>query len=1119
MSQSESSQADTLVSSQSSGGSTSSGSGGAPYAPLQQPLQIPYQAMYAPAYTAPMSLPQPSFDQFLAGLTQGLSQAVTTALAAKVATAAPTTSFPTQEWRKAVEALDDCISTSPASFAQLLKATLACVESPTSTSAAREYADIIHDIEATSASSSPFSVLDRRNKRTAEEPSERKSTRPTKKSRTSSEKRTPVEPCPGCPLCSVFTKNVSYCEADCPMRSTHTARSCFFLHPHLAADSDGWMENQAAAIARVSKAARAKYVPPPHNHTHTQPPTRPSLPTHHTQENTHVVPSTNSQTSAPSTNTPPHKGTQAVSHKEPANLTPPNQTTNAPTGLQTATTPLHPSHPEPSTAPKHSVNPTLENIKLRLITQALANLNENPILQRDKLLKKEHIKLTHITLQEAPQNRFPDTSFPLREPEPFEALGQAMREEGDLEQETKRKSMKCKYCQKSGHTLSFCPSLPNDNRTWGSKEEKEFAAHLINSPPVDTSIYNNTPIKELNKQIREQTTKLEQTHPNPWKVDPTESTSHVQRIQSHLSTWKAIGSRKNVMSWLTNGVYTRMITTPPKRKFRNEKPYYENIDFVHTEVLKHIKDGAFSIIPENEAHIINPIHVAVKDGKMRMCIDTRYPNRFLALPHFKNETIRSITSLFTEEKQPFFTSDISKAYYCIPLDPRVRKYFCFQHAGITLQPNILIFGLNEAPYFFNKIMREIVRFCRGNKILMAAYFDDLLWIEKILQQHTKDYELPNFVAQFMQELGWLLNEKTSLTPKLENKFIGWWINTKIMKLFVAEKKILNTLKILESMGESNKNKQQWKTSLTQLTSLAGRLSDMRPAIPAVPIWTSSIYKTIAKNTRDQDWSKRDIDVDDKTTEEIKFWVTNLARLNTGAPLRHPSTDTNITVTTDASRTGWGCHITEGLNRKTTGGTFPEYLQNKSSTHRELFAAKQALHEHAQQLKGKTVVLMLDSQATQHILQKGYSTQQDINDMLKELWTNTNKNTISLTVKWIPRENNKDADTLSRLMSAIPKEQRNEITKKVPHKVSFPETLKFSEEKSDTMPIIKPDVNHVAAAFAIAKLHKLSVGIIHPTWQAQIWWPLRFQPNYLRFDLTNQSLTIVSPSQDLQQFQT
>jgi hypothetical protein len=41
------------------------------------------------------------------------------------------------------------------------------------------------------------------------------------------------------------------------------------------------------------------------------------------------------------------------------------------------------------------------------------------------------------------------------------------------------------------------------------------------------------------------------------------------------------------------------------------------------------------------AKIINPIKVE-EGKKLRLCVDTRYPNSFLAAPKFKNETIEVV---------------------------------------------------------------------------------------------------------------------------------------------------------------------------------------------------------------------------------------------------------------------------------------------------------------------------------------------------------------------------------------------------------------------------------------------------------------------------------------------
>ena len=130
-----------------------------------------------------------------------------------------------------------------------------------------------------------------------------------------------------------------------------------------------------------------------------------------------------------------------------------------------------------------------------------------------------------------------------------------------------------------------------------------------------------------------------------------------------------MGCKRNVLTWITRGVPYRPQRTPPQHTFRNQRSYTDDIEFVHTEIMTHLQDGSFKIIDREDAIIINPLQVVKNDrGKRRMCVDSRFANAFLATPKFKLETLTNHLPTILQRGDKLITSDVSKAYYSIPLD-------------------------------------------------------------------------------------------------------------------------------------------------------------------------------------------------------------------------------------------------------------------------------------------------------------------------------------------------------------------------------------------------------------------------------------------------------------------
>ena len=209
------------------------------------------------------------------------------------------------------------------------------------------------------------------------------------------------------------------------------------------------------------------------------------------------------------------------------------------------------------------------------------------------------------------------------------------------------------------------------------------------------------------------------------------------------------------------------------------------------------------------------------------------------------------------------------------LDEKARPYFCFEHAGIILAPKMIVFGMNEAPFYFNKIMRVVIELSRTMGIRMSSYFDDQIWAEAA---EKRAEPLVPVILTILTKLGWLINEKAMLRPSQIAEHIGWEIDTTEMKLRVASKKVERIFQLAtEIVTEKD------KVSLRQLASLAGKLSAMRTAISAAPIFTRGMFNQIGDLSHREGWRDRTITPTREVMEEVQFWINNIKQLRIRDP--------------------------------------------------------------------------------------------------------------------------------------------------------------------------------------------------------------------------------------------
>ncbi|XP_063419641.1 uncharacterized protein LOC134704601 [Mytilus trossulus] len=88
-------------------------------------------------------------------------------------------------------------------------------------------------------------------------------------------------------------------------------------------------------------------------------------------------------------------------------------------------------------------------------------------------------------------------------------------------------------------------------------------------------------------------------------------------------------------------------------------------------------------------------------------------------------------------------------------------------------------------------------------------------------------------------------------------------------------------------------------------------------------------------------------------------------------------------------------------------------RKRSSTWREMFAIKSCLETFQYQLVGKVVKWFTDCLNCIHIIQTG-SSKPDLHQLAMSIFSVCVKNSIYLDIQWIPRDQNVQADSLSRI---------------------------------------------------------------------------------------------------------
>ena len=73
------------------------------------------------------------------------------------------------------------------------------------------------------------------------------------------------------------------------------------------------------------------------------------------------------------------------------------------------------------------------------------------------------------------------------------------------------------------------------------------------------------------------------------------------------------------------------------------------------------------------------------------------------------------------------TTDISRAYYSVPIVAEATPFLAIKHRGEFYAPVVLPFGSSLAPFIFTRITKQVVRLAHTIGLKVLNFYDDFLW--------------------------------------------------------------------------------------------------------------------------------------------------------------------------------------------------------------------------------------------------------------------------------------------------------------------------------------------------------------------------------------------------------
>ena len=195
-------------------------------------------------------------------------------------------------------------------------------------------------------------------------------------------------------------------------------------------------------------------------------------------------------------------------------------------------------------------------------------------------------------------------------------------------------------------------------------------------------------------------------------------------------------------------------------------------------------------------------------------------------------------------------------------------------------------------------------------------------------------------------------------------------------------------------------------SIHDAAKLIGTLVAASPAIPYSPLYIRQMEyeKTLALNDNCNDFSKL-MSFSHESLEDLKWWLDNLQI--SGAPIRQDKF--NLTITSNASMTGWGAHC----NGKSTRGFWTLDQKKLNINNLELIAAFNGLKVFGRH-SNQQILLRIDNKtAIAYINKFGGCRSVGAHKIAKQIWGWCQDRNIWIFASYISTKENYLADLESR----------------------------------------------------------------------------------------------------------
>ena len=436
------------------------------------------------------------------------------------------------------------------------------------------------------------------------------------------------------------------------------------------------------------------------------------------------------------------------------------------------------------------------------------------------------------------------------------------------------------------------------------------------------------------------------------------------RLAFYLENWMEITKDPWVLSVIKNGYRLQFQNQVPMMMFPKSTPLPKNkekrevlISTVETMLEKKIVEEVLDV---HTPGFYSIMFLVPKPGKKkwRSILDLSILNKFLIKEKFKMETIDTIRQELKQDE--WATSiDFTDAYFHIKIHRADRKYLRFVIGERVFQFRSLPMGLSDSPRVFTRVIKVIKAWLQKRGVRMNQYLDD--WLVRG-QSFQLVQGITDLVLRLANRLGWIVSaEKSELIPKQKLVFLGVEIDLKAFKVRPTQKKWDKMQEWLVPFLQKD------RVIVRQWLAILGLMASMSRLVRLGLLKMRVIQTVLREQWRQgRDPMSKWIAVSQEAKEAFLWWSYK-DNVMEGVVVR--SQVPSISVFTDSSKTGWGGHRIDGVERVSVWGVWTVQERELHINVLEMLAVFKVLIAWETELKGKDVFVVSDNVTVVSYIQK------------------------------------------------------------------------------------------------------------------------------------------------------